>query len=224
MANLWVIGPSFCLPYNINGPGWANLVAAKLKRNLINRAQLGADNFYVYHSYLENLPSMSSDDVVIVMWSHFSRKSFVVEDDNVEQQNAKPQSLIYKTKTKELMRSLNTSSHSLTKFLNFKPIQSGKKYYDIWFSNYYSAYEQQCNQQSYMDSIELTCPGVYLPLYFSNESIENLRVAPGSISALDFIQKHKVMISDQDAHFNEQGHALWADEVFGLLAAKMINN
>ena len=52
-----------------------------------------------------------------------------------------------------------------------------KKYYDTWFKNYYNAYEQKCNFQSYFDSIKSTCPGYYLPFFFSKESINGIDIS-----------------------------------------------
>jgi lysophospholipase L1-like esterase len=47
------------------------------------------------------------------------------------------------------------------------------------------------------------------------ESVEDIDISKNDNIGFvaEFIKDNKVSISDQDAHFNEQGHRLWAKNV-----------
>lgn len=212
MKKLWVFGTSHCLPYNISGESWPDIVSANQQLKLINLAQPAADNFFIYHCYLENLPLINYNDLVIIGWSHYSRKSFIVDKNNVNQNKIINDSIIYKTKKYSLMRGINPPS-DIERFLNLTPKSMNREYYDIWFNDYYSVHEQKCNQQSYMDSVELTCPCKYIPFFFSKESTHDLRLPNHAGYIVDFIAEYKLMISKTDGHLNHHGHVLWAENI-----------
>jgi len=217
---LWIFGHSVCLPYNLNDPnnGWDRLLAKKLNYNLINLAQPGSDNFYIYQCYLQHKEHIKKEDTVLIAWSHYSRKSFVLDRNNTAQTNVLDKSLLYKTKDIEFIRKENASA--VPKWTLMSPVNSGALYYDSWFENYYSAYEQKCNFQSYFDSVATRCNATYLPFFLSQESIKEIDVTsvPNAGSIVEFILEHNVMISKEDMHFNVQGHSLWAEHVFKQLS------
>ena len=52
---LWIFGHSMCLPYGLEEQqGWPALLSKKLDYEYVNFAQSGSDNFFIYHSFLEN--------------------------------------------------------------------------------------------------------------------------------------------------------------------------
>jgi hypothetical protein len=217
-SKLWVFGQSMSLPYNIGLPelGWPSLVSKKLNIQHENYSQAGADNFFIYHTFLENLNNINDQDLVIIGWSHPSRKSFVVNSDNPVHQEARKQSLVYTTKTKQIFRSNNSFLNTEKKWSKLTPASTGINFYDNWFDNYYSLYEQTCNFLSYTDSVKLKCPGMYVPFYFSKESIQDLNLV-GAGYMLDFIKENNVAISKDDYHLNEHGHQLWADHIYNYI-------
>ena len=219
---LWVFGTSHCLAHNIIGDSWADIVSQQLNFELVNLAQPATDNFFIYHCYLENLSNINKDDIVIVGWSHYSRKSFVLDKTNIKQQQVLADSIIYKTKHLELIRGISPPG-SINKFLKLQPKNLGREYYDVWFDNYYSEHEQKCNQQSYMDSVELTCPAKYVPFFFSKESTDNLRLPNHAGYIVDFIAENNVMISSNDGHLNHHGHELWAKHIFKYIDINLNN-
>lgn len=217
MSNLWIFGHSFCLPYNINAnAGWDSIVSKQMNLNLRNYAQKATDNFFIYHTYLENLPGINPDDTVIVGWSHPSRKTFIFDHSNLEQKAALPRSLHYKTQTKEFIRSNNSVPDSKEKFAAMTQINSRITYYDNWFNSYYNDYEQQCNFQSYHDSVNFTVPCQYLPFYFSKDSVTNIKTN-NQLYMLDFIINNHYEISKNDGHANEIGHKHWAEILLNCL-------
>jgi hypothetical protein len=212
MRHLWVFGNSHCLPHGIQETGWPDIVSQKLALPLHNLAQPAADNFFIYQCFLENLSDIGKDDVVIVGWSHYSRKSFVRDSTNINQTSALPSSIIYPGRCCELVRGVRPAP-DITRWLNLSPAASGVDYYDIWFRDYYSKYEQTLNQQAYMHSVELACPGRYIPFFFSKESVDTIQIPSHAGFIVDFIADHKVMISRNDGHLNPEGHRLWAEKI-----------
>ena len=89
---------------------------------------------------------------------------------------------------------------------------------DDRFKNYYSDHEQRLNFQSYLDSVELTCPGLYIPFYFSKESVETISLTNiGGGYMVEFIAENNVVISNNDTHMNELGHNLWAEKMKNII-------
>jgi hypothetical protein len=58
------------------GPCWPDFLTEKLNMNLINVAQGGAGNEYIYSSILDTLVVNKNIKFVIVMWSEFQRTDF----------------------------------------------------------------------------------------------------------------------------------------------------
>jgi len=216
MRKLWVFGHSFCLPFNLEHKEhcWVDLLARSLNIPYSNLSEPGSDNLFIYHTYRQALPDINYNDLVIIGWSHPSRKSFVLDRDNPKHLAVCDQGLIYKTNTQEFFRSNNPTNKDVNNWLNFKPKDQGLAYYDIWFRDYYSDHEQRLNFQSYSDSVELTCPGRYIPFYFSEESVKGIDLRePHAGFMTEFIIKHQITLSSIDTHINEQGHALWAEHL-----------
>lgn len=210
---LWLFGQSMSTAHGVDETqSWPYLIAQKLGVEYTNFSQSGADNFYIYHSFLENIDNISQEDLVIIGWSHPSRKSFVFDVDNPTHQKAITNNLQYKTKTQTLFRKYNTRNSSKFKWQSMLPSVSGQDFYDQWFKNYYSDYEQRCNFQAYLDSVNLRVSARYIPFYFSQESVDQIRRQNDNFM-LEFITNNNVAISPDDYHLNVQGHQLWADKL-----------
>jgi hypothetical protein len=106
-----------------------------------------------------------------------------------------------------LFRSFNTTHGWVW---SAKPKNSTVEFYDSWFNNYYSEYEQRCNFEAYMDSVVLKVPCQYLPFYFSKESVDQI-VRQNDNFMLEFIVENKVALSKTDQHMNATGHQIWID-------------
>lgn len=215
MNNLWVFGHSLCLPFNLekSATGWVDLLAEKNNLNPLNYSQPGADNFYIYRSFLNNKKFIKENDIVIIGWSHYSRKSFVLDRNNKNQTALIDTSLVYKSNGIEFIRNNNPINGDSNKWLSMKPVERGVDYYDNWFNNYYSKYEQQSNFQSYLDSLNYNFPN-YIPFFFSKESIEGIdtpQTHAGFIT--EFIIENKFQISKEDIHLSETGHISWANHL-----------
>ena len=215
-TTVWVLGSSLCLPFNLENEfdGWTNILSYRLKLDCINLAEPAADNFFIYNSFKTNLNKIRSTDLVIIGWSHYSRKSFVLDRSNPDQTAVLDRSIVYKTDSHEFIRGINASS-GIDRWLNMKPVDRGLLYYDTWFKNYYSAHEQQCQLQSYLDSVKLTCPAPCLNFFFSKESVENVDISRMATAGFitEFIKENDVAISPTDGHLNRQGHQLWANHL-----------
>lgn len=212
---LWVFGDSLSLPYDLElgDQGWPSLLSKKLNIELQNFAEVAADNFFIYSCYLENKKYIKSDDLVVVGWSHPSRKSFVLDRTNLAQLQVINHSFVYSS-GREFIRKKNIKKVSGIKDTYWpaimKPHRTGVGYYDTWFEHYYSEYEQKCNLQSYHNSIKYTCPAKCLIFFFSKQSIEDTDLDNNNL-ALDFILKNQFSISSTNLHFNAAGHAAWAE-------------
>ena len=208
---IWIFGQSMSTPYGLSEEqGWPYLLSQTLNAEYTNFAQPAADNLFIYHTFLENYQKIKSIDLVIIGWSHPSRKSFIFDSDNAEHQKAVDGNLKYITETQTFFRSCNARSSDKIKWQSMLPTHSGKKFYDQWFADYYSEYEQQCNFQAYTDSVQSKVIAPYIPFYFSKESVNNVTRQNDNFM-LDFIIDNNVAIDTDDCHLNEQGHQLWTD-------------
>jgi hypothetical protein len=203
------------LPYHIesDAQGWPALVAQKLNCEHENFAKPAADNFYIYSSYQYALPNIKQNDIVVVGWSHPSRKSFVLDRSNPLHVNSLEYSVLYETDI-EFIRSKNQLNDTLEKWKKLSPVPRNKPFYDTWYRDYYSDTEQKFNLVAYHGSVDSTCPGLYVPFFFSEESISNTDIVPQAGTMLEFITKHSCFISPQDSHLSSTGHQLWADNIF----------
>lgn len=211
MPKIWIFGQSMATAFNLpEEQGWPRLLAERYQLDYVNLAKSASDNFYIYSQYLEVKNNIKVDDLVIIGWSHPSRKVFVLDRQNPQHLNVLEKSIYYKTENHEFFRNKNPLNDSITKFLDLSPKESGINFYDTWFLNYYSNFEQRCNFQSYLDSVEFTCPAFYVPFYFSKESVEDIR-HKGHFYMVDFIIENDCAISTEDCHLNTKGHQLWAN-------------
>ena len=207
---IWIFGPSVATAYKLEETqGWPYLLSQSLDTEYVNFARESVDNLFIYHTFLENYKQINKDDIVIIGWSHPTRKTFVFDKYNPAHKEALPNSLQYKTATETFFRSSNQRPDTKSKWSLLRPKDTGIKFFDTWFNNYFSEHEQRCNFQSYLDSVKLRVPCCYIPFYFSQESTTGLNVDRCDNFMLDFVIAHDVAISEQDYHPNAQGHILW---------------
>jgi hypothetical protein len=153
---IWIFGDSLSTAHNMPSEtvGWPYLLSKRLDKPYKNFAQQSADNFFIYSSYYEHLNDIQKDDIVIIGWSHYNRKSFILDRDNPTHVENIDNSRIFKVKDKEFFRSQNPFNDSSRKMLTtLSPKDTGKLFYDNWFNDYYSEYEQLCHLQSYQDAL-----------------------------------------------------------------------
>jgi hypothetical protein len=195
-----------------------SLLATKLQAEDVNNfAQYGSDNLFIYHTIIQNLPRIDHNDVVIVGWSHPTRKSFVYDDSNPMHNQCLANGTIY-TGDPVFFRSNNSNnSWSLDAIKDFsirhKSI-TNHSFFDSWYKNYFSEYECLLNFRAYLDSISTQITATYVPFYFSKESVANLQVDPKSLYYINYIIDHNAYISKKDLHANQKGHQLIADFLY----------
>lgn len=212
-TKLWIFGPSMCQAHGVSEEhAWPNLLADKLNAECKNHAENAADNFFIYSCYAENKKYINSNDIVIIGWAHPSRKSFVFDETNPFHREVLDKSLVYTQLKHKFMRSSNPVNDSFAKWTEVFSKSKGNKFYDNWFNNYYSEYEQNINWQSYQDSVRLTVPCRYIPFYFSKESVSHISTE-STLFYLEFALENKCNISKNDYHFNEHGHRLFVDAI-----------
>ena len=213
---LWLFGHSLCLPFGLDNEtqGWGDILAHDLGIELKNLAQPAVDNFYIYYCYQQVRDSITKEDYVVIGWSHYSRKLFVFDHNNQEHVNVFGKSLTYTTPMAQFMRNNNTIIGDATKWLTMKPQNRGVPFYDTWYQDYYSELEQKINFQSYLDSVKFTCPGRYLPFYFSKETVKDVSIDDNHGGfATEFIIENNLSISEKDFHFSKDGHQTWANHL-----------
>lgn len=224
MPNLWIFGHSFSLPFNLKNDddGWPSILAKELSLNLINFSKPAADNLFIYHTYQLVREKIKKEDIVIIGWSHPSRKSFVLDKTNKTHIETANTGLLYETQTQSFFRSDNAHNKNLKKWVKLEPKNQGLEFYDVWFKNYFSDHEQRLNFQSYLDSVELTSNSLYIPFYFSEESVENISLT-STVGGymVEFIAKNNVVIGDNDTHMNEMGHRLWAEKMKNIILSSL---
>lgn len=168
------------------------------------------DNLAIYSRIMEYKAEMTSDDLIIVGWSHPSRKSFVWDQTVVAQQGIDPEHIIHYPGKISWFRSLNRGSRfwsidNWTRSLDRIRRDTGNVYFDIWYKDYYADSETRLNFRAYLDSARAQIPGRYIPFYFSRESVTDVCDADGPFY-LDMILENHWYIHEQDLHANAHGH------------------
>jgi len=222
---IWVFGDSLCLPYKLDTHvlGWPEVIAEELCGELKNFAVPAADNFYIYKCYLSNKASIQPEDVVIVGWAPPSRKSFVYDPCNLNHQQCLARSFMWDIDDIKIIRSQNPINDTVDKWFNLRPRNTSNPFYDVWFQDYYSLVEQKTTLCGYFHGVKNTCIGMYIPFFFSHDSVHDLDLQ-GAGYILDFILQNQCFISDQNAHFNPHGHALWAQHLLDYLRSQKKNS
>jgi hypothetical protein len=205
---IWIFGHSASLSHDLNdsNKGWPALFSKLISQPVTNLAKAGADNLFIFHTIVSNLSKIKNDDVVIVGWSHPSRKSFVYDD---RYQDVVDNNTLFYDSSPPFFRSFNQQSHS---WIFKKPTPTGKKFFDIWFKDYYSEYETELNFLAYRSSIKSLLKCKYIPFYFSKDSVgfEDDSV----LYYLEFVLENNVQISKNNMHANEHGHELMAKHFY----------
>lgn len=206
---IWIFGHSFCLPVDVDeSRGWPALLSQSLDQPVINLAEKAADNFFIYYSFLANRSRIKDDDLVIIGWSHPSRKSFVYDSNNPVHQQHAPNGIRYQVNDTVFFRSNNSANKWSAVMI---PTARGNQFYDHWFGDYYSDLEQRTNFQSYLDSVQYNTTR-YVPFFFSKESVQGID-ADGAGYYLDFAMEHSAVIAKDNLHFDVRGHKLWAEKL-----------
>jgi len=222
---IYIFGDSLCLPYQLdkNILGWPEIIAKELCGELKNFAVPAADNFYIYQCYLSNRASIQPEDVVIIGWAPPSRKSFVYNPCNPNHEQCLARSFMWDIDDIKIIRSQNPVNDTVDKWFNLRPRNTSNVFYDVWFRDYYSLVEQKTTLSGYFHGVDNTCIGMYLPFFFSHDSVHDLDLH-GAGYILDFILENKCFISDQNAHFNPHGHLLWAQHLLDYLRSQKKNS
>ena len=83
-----VFGSSLCLPFNLDTTikDWPTILQDTLQIKCINLSQPGADNFFIYHSYLENLKEFKNNDASL----YIKDKNIIIIYLNTKKKGHKP--------------------------------------------------------------------------------------------------------------------------------------
>ena len=214
---LWVFGQSHCLPYSLKNrkDGWDRQLAYQLDCRLRNFAEPAADNLFIFSSLLGQIKKIKHNDVIVIGWSHPSRKSFILDDARANE--LYKDSMVYNAIGNKFYRSKGKTHHTFKKWFTMKPKQSGIKYYDSWFKDYYNIKEQKINFIGYLTAVENLLEGrKYIPFYFSKDSVKGVAKVPKDMCMAEFVASKNVAISKEDVHMNEKGHLLWSEKLFKL--------
>lgn len=209
---LWIYGDSNSMAFNLDQVelSWPMIVAQQLEFELTSRAKPGVDNFFIYQSWLEDLPYIDEKDLVVIGWTHHSRKMFLIDSTHLSYAPVINHSIVHEDHGRKFVRSRGSTTDKPEKYRNLVPRDSGLEYFDTWFRDYYNQYEQQVNLQSYIDSANSRCPQA-IQFYFSLDSIDPLRIPEKTpLCIVDFILDNRLFISDSDCHASADGHAQWA--------------
>ena len=218
-SKIWIFGQSHCLPYSLedNRLGWDSLLSKKLKCRFRNFAGAGADNLFIFSTILQNIGKIKPYDIVVVGWSHPSRKTFIL--DETQQKKLATNSTRYITPLHNFYRNKpHTKSDmkdTLKKWLSMKPKESGIEFYDQWYKNYFNLAEQKINFRGYLIAVEsLLSKNIYLPFYFSADSVQGIVKRAEKMCVTEFVRDNNLAISNTNAHMNYKGHSLWANKIY----------
>lgn len=212
-STLWIYGASNCLPWQLDSVDqcWPNILANDLNMSLINQAQEGCDNLYIYHCISADIARHAPNDLVVVFWTHPNRKSFVYDPENPSHINEiKNGSLVYEHDPVFFRSNNLKDNNSLLGWALMRPRSQGNEFFDTWFMNYFHEHEQRLNFSAYVDSAQkkIQCKKIFG--YFSKESVDHMRL-DSPFCYMEFVLDTKTQLSDQDLHCNVNGHRLLAD-------------
>ena len=96
---LYIFGDSHCLPFELENKkqGWDSLLSNRLASDLKNFSQPGADNLFIFSTFMQNQSEIKKGDVVVIGWSHPSRKTFILDQDKIIELKLKDCSMVYTT-------------------------------------------------------------------------------------------------------------------------------
>ena len=209
-----MFGSSNCLPHRLDNPedAWAQLLANKLNANLKNYAQEACDNLFIYNKLTQNLDQINREDYVVIGWTHPNRKTWICDPENPTHSHLlQDKDTIVYPGSPTFMRAYNNNKPTLLHWSTLGLLSKGKEFFDNWFKNYYSRYEQDLNMQAYIDSAALKIPCRKLFFFFSNESVSGINYPRNIFGCLDFVLEHNVNISDTDMHADKNGHTMIAE-------------
>ena len=227
MQTLWVFGHSACTNYNLpDSEPWPSILAKKIGCSLINQSYPASDNLVIFTNIIECNHKIKTDDLVIVGWSHPSRKTFVLNKDNMHQQACLTKSMKINTPKHTFIRSEGTygdANANIDFWQKMVPVKKSIEYYDNWYEKYFDLTEQKINFKAYLNATKtLLRDKRYLPFYFSKESVADVltKNENDELFWLEYLQSNKhYRISNQDHHFNFEGHRQWANVIFNKLNA-----
>jgi hypothetical protein len=227
MQKLWVFGHSACTNYNSpNSESWPSILAKKIGYSLINQSYPASDNLVIFTNIIESNHKIKADDLVIVGWSHPSRKTFVLNKDNPHQQACLTRSMKINTSTRTFIRSEGTygdANANIDFWKKMVPVKKSIEYYDDWYDKYFDIDEQRINFKAYLNATELLLNGKnYIPFYFSKESVKDVlsENKSNNLYWLEYLQSNKrYTVGNPSHHFNSEGHRQWANIIFDKLNA-----
>ena len=218
MAKLWVFGDSHATAWGLpdDSLSWPHLLSDRLGLELEDHARVSADNGLIYCAIMHAADQIDHHrDRVIIAWSHPNRISFEFDPHNPRHQAAADQSLIYDIADRRFFR-----SNGPKRMIGFQtmrklaPCDSGIEFYDRWYRDYFSEYQQRLSFQAYHDSVNMRLPHS-IKFYFSRNSIENIRVNDTEPRCmLDFVIDNQLYLDPEDLHPNAQAHGQWADLLY----------
>ena len=207
MSKLYVIGDSFATNYNIDSKCWPELLAERLDMPLVNKSYPAVCNTYIYEQTMTIKPKPT--DIIIVGWTHPARKSFEFNPSNPVHMNLEADEIMRYSK---FFRSKGSSTPIGKLKKGMYQVSKGIQYFDRYFKDYHSEYENRLNFQAYRDSITLKYPQA-VHYYFSEESVDS----DTGFYILDYTLKNKLYLSETDYHPSPEGHEKIAIEMYKKL-------
>lgn len=214
--NLWVFGDSLSTSYGLDNDNqsWPKIIADRLGLQLVNKAREACDNFYIYHTILNNLNNIKDTDIVIVGWSHPNRKSFILNKQNPYHTKSLDKSIMFETEYHTFFRSNGPIRVDCDNVSKFNPSSSGIDFFDFWYDNYFDKHEQTTIFQSYIDSVHYRLPN-HIAFFFSQSSLDCIKIFESKpMCMIDFVLENNYNLNVSDYHPNIDGHVCWADNLY----------
>ena len=209
---------------------WFSIIERTLNKPLLNVAKAGATNLYILHTIIEQLPSITSNDIIIITLSGQgrlpiganSRKSWFndqdfflsVDDSNKQKLTFKEQKNIqwyYDTQYLPEIVETDRCINNIINLVNFIDKNIGAKVI-LWNL---TALNNTDNDSRFNDNVSESPSTISTNLWtpLSNE---------GKVGWVDIIYSNKLNISEEDLHPNVKGHLFIAKEFMSTLIPKRI--
>jgi len=226
-----VFGASTCLNYTeehgIGNPllSWPNILAKKLNLNVKTYAQPGVCNSYIANQVIHNIDNIAKNDLVIVLWVHWSRAMFCVKTDELPK-DIKKYSLIFDSHLEnsdiKWIRSIGPPKTWLSTPLTQRVYNL--PYYDYYFKHYYHEHQKHLESTEKVLLLKLLLEKNKIEYIFTGHDktiltanypeskyiVKLIKTAnwffPNNLGLIEISNKNKWYVSKIDQHPNNNGH------------------
>jgi hypothetical protein len=205
---------------------WPYLLANELGYSLNVYAKPAVCNSFIGRQIIQNLDNIQKDDMVIVLWGHWSRVMFGMDKDTMKSMDIESDSLLYPSHSNDDDLVWVRSKGPPKKWISIPSLNNnyGRPYYDYYFKNYYFDQHRHLEDMENILLIKLLLEKNDINYMFTahdttflnknySESKKTLSmitdanwILPNNMGRIEISNMNEWHISKDDQHFSIDGH------------------